>query len=482
MINIKYNRGIRFFWILYLGILILPACETGKVADKPNIIFILVDDLGWRDVGFMGSQFYETPNLDQLASQGMVLTNAYAACAVCSPTRASIMTGKYPARLGITDWIRPLYWRDTTVILNEYVGDSTRKLLCPPNPYWLDLEEYTIAEMLNQHGYSTAHIGKWHLGDEDYFPEKQGFNFNIGGCDIGQPPSYFDPYVNKLMPGGIPTLASVDSGEYLTDREADEAIQFIKSHSKGPFFLYLSHYAVHTPVQAKEQMIEHFKTKEPEEDQNNPIYAAMIKSVDESAGRITQALHDLGIAEQTLIIFFSDNGGHNYYTSNAPLRSGKGNPYEGGIREPMFAYWPGSIPTQSQCNIPISSIDFFPTLCQIAGVGIPDSLLIDGIDISPLLYSTGIIDRDALFWHFPHYRDYESVTPYSIIRKDNMKLIRFWEGRDELYDLDKDLSEENDLYDLYPSLAKELSRELDQWLEKTQARLPSPNPGYINPD
>ena len=377
----------------------------------------------------MGSQYYETPNLDRLAHNGMVFSDAYAACAVCSPTRASIMTGKYPARLGITDWIRPWYWRDTTAALNDYIGDSTRKLLCPQNPYWMELDEVTIPEMLKQNDYTTAHIGKWHLGDEEYFPEKQGFDYNIGGCDIGQPPSYFDPYIDKRMPGGIPTLAPRDSGEYLTDREADEAIRFIQENQDKPFFLYLSHYAVHTPVQAKKKTIEYFESKESDQGQKNAVYAAMINSVDESAGRIVQILEELGISNKTLIIFFSDNGGHNYYTSNAPLRSGKGNPYEGGIREPMFVYWPGSVPGQSHCDVPISSIDFFPTLCKLTGAIIPKNLSIDGIDISPLLLNSGQIERDALYWHFPHYRDYESVTPYSIIRKGNMKLIRFCAAR-----------------------------------------------------
>ncbi|MEA3476987.1 MAG: sulfatase [Bacteroidota bacterium] len=476
MAKLSWHHSI----VIFLFIYVFQACSNEE--KPPNIILVLVDDLGWSDVGFMGSQYYETPNIDHLAKQGMIFTNAYAACAVCSPTRASIMCGKYPARLGITDWIRPWYWRDTTVNYGDYIGDSNRKLLCPANPYWMELEELTIAEVLKNEGYATAHIGKWHLGDKEYFPDKQGFDFNIGGCDIGQAPDYFDPYVDRRMPDGIPTLTPRDSGEYLTDREADEAVQFIRAHSDKAFFLYLCHYAVHTPVTGKEDIIKNFKSKTPVNGQNNPVYASMIKSVDESMGKIVQNLHEMEIADRTIIIFFSDNGGHNAYTSNAPLRSGKGNPYEGGIREPMFVYWPDYVPGNSTCNTPVSSIDFFPTLCRIVGIDIPDKLDIDGIDISPLIYNKGKIERDALFWHFPHYRDYESVTPYSIIRKGNMKLIRFWEGRNELYDLDKDLSETNNLADTFPELSEELNQDIDLWLKKTMARIPRPNPAFQKTD
>jgi arylsulfatase A-like enzyme len=472
----------RFIWAFLLSLIILANCSQHGSTNKPNVIFILVDDLGWNDVGFMGSIYYETPNLDKLAGRSMVFTNAYAACAVCSPTRASIMTGKYPSRVGITDWIRPSYWRDTSNIVDGYTGDSTRKLRCPANPYWLELEEVTIAEMLKSAGYRTGYIGKWHLGDEGYYPEDQGFDINIGGCDIGQPPSYFDPYTNQLLPQGIHNLGHLDSGQYLTERLSDEAVNFIRAQEKQPFFLFLSHYAVHTPIQAEKRWIDYFQSKETAGGQNNPVYAAMIRSVDESIGEIVGVLDELGLNDNTVIFFFSDNGGHTHYTSNTPLRSGKGTPYEGGIREPLLVSWPGSIAEQSICRTPVSSIDFFPTLCQIAGVTIADSIIIDGLDISPLLLNTGQISERALYWHFPHYRDYLSVTPYSIIRKGKMKLITYWEGQQELYDLGKDISEETNLLTEFPGMAKALNMELEQWLNRTGARLPGSNPAYSDAD
>jgi arylsulfatase A-like enzyme len=438
----------------------------------------LVDDLGWNDVGFMGNNYYETPNLDKLATRSMIFTDAYAACAVCSPTRASIMTGKYPARIGITDWIRPLYWRDTSLSVGEYSGSASRKLLCPVNPYFMELSELTIAEMLRNSGYHTAYIGKWHLGDKGFYPENQGFDTNIGGCDIGQPPSYFDPYTSPLMPDGIHNLYSRDSGQYLTDRLTEEALDYIRSQGDGPFFLFLSHYAVHTPIQAKKKTIEYFRSRDPEKDLYNPVYAAMVKSVDESIGKILHGIEELAMHENTVIIFFSDNGGHTLYTSNSPLRSGKGTPYEGGIREPLLVYWPNRIQGQSVSSIPVSSIDFFPTLCEIAGLDIPDSIHLDGKSIAPLLFNTGSFERKALFWHFPHYRDYESVTPYSIIRSGNMKLIRYWEGDQEMYDLNNDISEKYNLSDSIPDIADDLNGELDRWLDETGAKLPIENAEY----
>jgi len=455
------------------------ACDNSSKHKQPNIIFILVDDLGWSDLGFMGSDYYETPNIDWLSEQGMVFTNAYAACAVCSPTRASIMTGKYPARLGITDWIRPYYLRgEKTIRPTEYLGDSTRKLLCPPNPYWLEQEELTLAEMLKEEGYTTLHIGKWHLGGQAYHPENQGFDYNIGGCDYGQPPSYFDPYVNKYLPDGIPLLPGRNKGEYLTDRESDEMISFINDHKDKPFYINMCHYAVHTPIEAKGQYIEYFKEKEKCEKQNNARYAAMIKSVDDAMANLIAALEQNELMDNTIIIFFSDNGGHNAFTSNAPLRSGKGNPWEGGIRVPMIFYWKDKVVSGSTCDVPVSSIDFFPTLCKAASVEYSDTLKIDGEDISPLFVESRSIKRNELFWHFPHYRDYEAVTPYSIVRSGQWKLIRFWEGKTELYNLGNDLSEKNNLAGDYPDKVNELNTKLDGWLNRVGAEVPVSNPMY----
>jgi len=470
-----------FFRILFFVTvsIVLFACKHIGDQDKPNIVFILIDDLGWTDVGFMGSEFYETPNIDELANEGMVFTNAYAACAVCSPTRASIITGRYPVRSGITDWIRPYYLRGEKLKRPvNYVGDSSRKLLCPPNPYWMELKEVTLAEMLKETGYTTLHVGKWHLGGEKFHPEKQGFDLNIGGCDYGQPPSYFDPYTNKRLPEGIPTLPAKIEREYLTDREADEVVNFINDHNNLPFYVNLCHYAVHTPIQAKEENIEYFKDKEKENDQDNPVYASMIKSVDDAVGKIVSALKKNNLLDNTIIIFFSDNGGHNAYTSNLPLRSGKGNPWEGGIRVPMIVFWPKEVSPGQICTTPVSSVDFFPTLCDAADLSIPDSLLLDGVDLSPLFKGNDLPENRDIFWHFPHYRDYESVTPYSIIRSGKWKMIRFWEGQTELYDLENDISERLNLADSLPDQVAAMNQKLDNWLTESGALLPVSNPNF----
>ena len=464
------------------------SCGTGrgkKENQHPNIIFVLVDDLGWRDVGYMGSNYYETPNIDELAGLSMVFNNAYAACAVCSPTRASIMTGRYPARLGLTDWIHFLDQEArksaaTGTHRKECIGGMDRKVLCPPNPYWMDLEETTIAEVLNANGYVTAHIGKWHLGPEKWFPENQGFDFNYGGADMGQPPSYFDPYHRDNERPGIPTLEPRKKGEYLTDREADEAVRFIREHKDTSFFLNLWHYAVHTPIQAKQEITEKYETKNPDGDQKNPKYAAMIESVDDAMGRIIQTLEENDLIDKTIIIFFSDNGGLIPVTSNKPLRIGKGFPYEGGIREPMFVYWPGITEPETICEIPITSVDFFPTICQMAGIEVPPGLEIDGKDLSPLLKGHDAFEREVIYWHFPHYRG--NIAPYSIIRKNNYKLIKRYEGREfELFDLDDDLSETYDLADSLPEKVNELNNLIEQWLQETNAKVPIPNPDYIEP-
>jgi len=453
--------------------------------EKINFIFILIDDLGWMDTGCYGSKFYETPNIDRLAAEGMQFTNGYAACAVCSPTRAAVMTGRYPARTGVTDWIHFRDFRGSRTNLNqknptEYVGGKNRKLLCPPNPFWMELEEITIAEILKPAGYTSCHVGKWHLGPDAWYPDKQGFDFNIAGCDYGQPPSYFDPYFRKGQ-GYIPTLKPRRKGEYLTDREADEAVQFIRRHKDKPFFLYLAHYAVHTPIQAKEELTEKYKNK-PLYGQKNPTYAAMIESVDDAMGKILSVLDELNLAERTVIFFTSDNGGLSNVTNNAPLRAGKGYPYEGGIREPLIIRWPGVIKPGTVSDEPITSVDYFPTICELASVGLPSDRAIDGVSLAEHLKSNGTksLNREVIFWHFPHYRN--DVVPYSIIRADNWKLIKRYEGKTfELFNLKDDLSEKNDLSDKMPEKVKELDAKLSDWLKATGAKLPIPNPDY-NPD
>ena len=451
-------------------------------ARPPNFVFILVDDLGWRDVGFMGSRYYETPHIDRLAARGTVFTQAYAAAAVCSPTRASILTGRYPARLGITDWIRA--HRDGGVLGPErknpegYDDDPAFKLMTPRNALFMQLGEITIAEVLKKSGYATGHVGKWHLGPDEFLPEGQGFDENAGGADIGHTESYFDPFLNEGAP--IPALEPRRAGEYMTDREADGACDFIRRNRDRPFYLNLCHYAVHTPLQAKEEAIARFKDKPPVDGQKNPVYAAMIKSVDDSVGRVMGLLDELGLAERTCVFFFSDNGGLHTVTDNSPLRMGKGFPYEGGIREALAASWPGTIPEGARCADRVLSIDFFPTIVRLAGLEIPADRTIDGVDLSPLLSGKKILARERdLFWHFPHYWWGDLVRPWSIVRSGPWKLIRFYEdGRQELYNLEEDESETKDLAATQAGLVDTLGRKLEAWLEETGAKLPRPNPGY----
>jgi len=448
---------------------------------KPNVVFILVDDLGWTDAGCYGSRYYETPNIDRLAQQGVKFTDGYAACAVCSPTRAAVMTGRYPARVGVTDWIHFRDFKGNRTNPNEksptdYVGGKNKKLLCPPNPFWMELDEITIAEALKPAGYVTCHVGKWHLGPDAWYPDKQGFDFNVGGCDFGQPPTYFDPYTNKRQ-GSIPTLEPRKKGEYLTDRESDEAVRFIKEHSDRPFFLYMAHYAVHTPIQGKKELVDKYKAKPPT-NQKNPTYAAMVHSVDQAVGRIMTALDEMEVADNTLVVFTSDNGGLLGPTDNAPLRSGKGYPYEGGIREPTIVRWPAAVDAGWECSVPVTSVDYFPTICEAAGVKLPGDRTIDGESIMPLLTQTGSIERDAIYWHFPHYRR-DDVVPYSIVRAGDWKLIKRYEGkRFELFNLRDDLSETTDLSGDMPGKVSELDARLSAWLDSVGAKLPIPNPAY----
>ncbi|MEK6481400.1 sulfatase [Catalinimonas sp. 4WD22] len=452
---------------------------------QPNIILINVDDLGWTDLACYGSRYYETPNIDKLAAEGMLFTNAYAAAAVCSPTRSAIMTGKAPARTGITDWIRARFQggtipADKTYTL-EYVGDSTNRLLTPANPLWMELEEVTIAERLQRKGYATAHIGKWHLGTEDWYPEEQGFDKNIGGCDYGQPPSYFDPYYNSERMPGIPTLPPRKEGEYLEDRLADEAVSFIKAHQNQPFFMYMCNYAVHTPIQGRPDLVAKYEQKDTT-NQKSPDYAAMVESVDLSVGKMMQTLKDLGKDENTLIIFTSDNGGLEVEiaTDNDPLRSGKGYPYEGGIRVPMIVRWAGQISAGSQNETPVISHDLYPTICEIAGLEVPKPELIDGVSLVPVLLKKQKLDRKTLYWHFPHYRQ-KDIVPYSIIRDGDWKLIKRYEGTTyELYNLANDLSEREDLSQTKIKKVRELDQKLLKWLEKVDARMPKQNPRYVS--
>ncbi len=453
--------------------------STHAAGSRPNFIFILADDLGWKDLGCYGSAFYETPHLDRLASQGMRFTQAYAACNVCSPTRASILTGKYPARLHLTDWLpgRP--------------DRPDQKLNRPTILQHLSLEEVTLAEALKQAGYKTAFIGKWHLGDKEFYPETQGFDLNIGGCQMGHPPSYFSPY-------GIPTLADGPKGEYLTDRLTDEAIRFIDQARGQPFLLYLSHYAVHTPLQAKPDLIAKYEAKAarnvppgPEfaldlgrrvlQVQNHPVYASMVEGLDVSVGRIFDRLTALGLDQNTVIVFTSDNGGlstaEGTPTSNVPLRMGKGWNYEGGIREPLLVRWPGVTRPGSVCDAPVISMDYYPTLLEMAGLPPRPEQHADGASLGPLLRGGTRPDR-PLFWHYPHYSN-QGGSPSGAVRVGDYKLIEWFEdNRVQVFNLKEDPEERHDLSPHMPEKAAALRQQLGDWRSAVDAQMPTQNPDY----
>jgi arylsulfatase A-like enzyme len=425
---------------------------------RPNVILVLVDDMGWTDLGCFGSGFYQTPHIDRLASRGMRFTHAYAACTVCSPTRASLMTGKYPPRVNITDWI-PGHKRPKA------------KLRVPEIDLQLALEETTIAEVLKEAGYATASVGKWHLGGPAFFPDRQGFDLNAGGYDKGQPPSYFSPY-------RIPTLQDGEKDEYLTDRLSREAVRFIEANKDRPFFLYFPHYAVHTPLMGKKEVVEKYRARaRPGAGQSNAVYASMVESVDDGMGLILSKLDELKIEDRTVVIFTSDNGGLLRSTSNEPLRAGKGSAYEGGVRVPLIVRWPGVAAPGSVCEAPVISPDLFATIAEIAGAkGVPAGT--DGESLVPLLRRTGGLRREAVYWHYPHYHP-GGATPYGAVRKGDYKLVEFFEdGRLELYNLKEDVGEQKDLAADQPDRAKEFRELLSRWRASVGARMPTPNPDY----
>ena len=455
----------------------LQAAALRNAPKRPNFIFVLLDDMGWRDLGCFGSTFYQTPCIDRLAAEGMRFTNAYAAAPLCSPTRASIMTGKYPARLGMTHII-------------QFRPNRKEKWLQPETARELPVSEVTIADALRRAGYATASIGKWHLGYENASAETQGFEVNIGGSQIAEPPDFFYPaWKGKpAEPGrpyrGVPIEGR--PGEYLTDRLTDEALRFIETHSNRPFFLYLSHYAVHVPVQAKQEMIEKYRGRTRAGDpQNNPVYAAMIESVDEGLGRIIRKLEALDIGRRTVIILTSDNGGldavdgpHTPATSNLPLRMGKLSLYEGGIRVPMIVKWPGAVRPGGVCHVPVISNDFFPTILEMAAVRQDPSNPVDGESLAPLLRRKGKPKRDALYWHYPHV-GYNNARPSGAIRQGDFKLLEFFEDdRIELYHLARDIGEAEDLHAKMPQKAVAMRARLHAWQQSVGARKLAPNPDF----
>lgn len=463
------------------------------MANRPNIILVLMDDLGWRDLSCYGSTFYETPNLDKLARQGMRFTNAHAACPVCSPTRASIMSGKYPANVGCTNYI------------DHGKGHPAKaRLIDAPYVKELPITETSLATALRDGGYQTWHVGKWHLGLEQNWPLKHGFDINIGGCQMGHPwKGYFSPY-------NIPTLPEGPEGEYLTSRLTDEAVKLIRNKTPAkPFFLNFWHYAPHTPIQAPQHLVDKYKEKAKrlrldlinpfvESDafpkdptgtrpikrrviQSDPAYAAMMETIDDSIGALMQVLDEIGEADNTIFIFTSDNGGlatsEGSPTCNAPLAEGKGWMYEGGTREPLIVRWPAKITADSTCTEPMTSPDFYPTLLEAAGLPLRPDQHQDGVSIMPMLTGKPQV-RGPIFWHYPHYGN-QGGTPGSSVRDGDWKLIEFFEdNRLELYNLRKDESESNNLADAEPQIRDRLHSLLKQWRDKMNAKYPTPNPDW----
>jgi arylsulfatase A-like enzyme len=482
-----------------LASMMMSCKQEPQKPQKPNVIFILLDDLGYSDLGCYGSKFYETPNIDKLASEGIRFTDAYAACPVSSPTRAALLTGKYPVKTGVTDWIpgRQAYAS----------GLPEDRWLSLPFNNELELKEITIAEALKENGYSTMISGKWHLGQDSVFwPENQGFDVNKGGYSMGSPnksersDGYFSPY-------GNPRLEDGPVGEYLTDRQTDEAIKFIEGSKDKPFFVYLSYYAVHNPMQGKEELIKYFQHKAdsmglsdiepfntdkewikmaPRGDfkeriiQSYPVYAAMIYSVDENLGKLFDKLRQLGVDKNTIIFFTSDNGGlstsEGSPTTNFPLRAGKGWLYEGGIREPLIIKVPGLTKSSSVSTIPVSTIDFFPTILALTNTS-DSKYKTDGVSLIPLITSGNIAERH-LFWHYPHYSN-QGGDPGSAIRLGDFKLIDDFEtGKQELYNLKTDISELHDISSANPEKTKELFTLLKNWRLNTGAKMMDPNPNW----
>ncbi len=462
---------------------------------QPNIIFILIDDLGWTDLACCGSPFYETPNLDRLRAQGMQFSDGYAACPVCSPTRVSVQTGRYPARVGVTNYI---------------AGSARGAVIEPDYVKHLPHEEHTIAQALGDAGYQTWHVGKWHMGGEEYWPEHHGYEVNVGGCDMGMPRyGYFSPW-------GNPRLEDGPQGEYLTDRLTDEAIGLVAHADDRPFFLHMAYYTVHVPIQAKPEHVTRFEAKaadlglneiepfrlgerfpcEHKRDrrvtrrllQSDPSYAAMVWSMDENIGRLLAAVEEAGRAENTVVFFTSDNGGlataEGAPTCNAPLSEGKGWMYEGGTREPLLISWPGVTEPGSTCDAPVTSTDFYPTFLEMAEADpMParsdgEVQPCDGVSLAPLLRGAESLGREAIFWHYPHYGN-QGGAPGCSVRAGDHKLIEFFEdGHVELYNLREDIGEEHDLAEDDPDRAEHLHGLLREWREDVGAKLPTPNPDW----
>lgn len=446
------------------AVVLTVATTTAFAADRPNIVFILIDDLGWMDLRVQGNQAVHTPNIDKLAGEGMRFTNAYAAAPVCSPTRAAILTGQSPARLAYTNHApdRKSFIPDDPVLLPASMHEH------------LPAEKVTLAERLKAEGYATAFMGKWHLsgggdGKPEYEPTAQGFDINIGGCGFGGPPTFFDPY-------RIPHLPPRKEGEYLPDRLADEAISFMGERAKDaqPFFLCLWNYTVHWPMEAPKALLEKYADhKGP--GLNDSRYGAMIEAMDAATGKVVASLDKLGLREDTLVVFTSDNGGYGGVADNRPLRDAKGDLYEGGIRVPLIVRWPGVVKAESVQDTPVVSMDFFPTLLDAAGVKLPttESDELDGTNLMPILRGTAPLESRALYFHYPNYAWHRSNRLGGAIREGRWKMIeRFDTGQLELFDLEADISEKTDIASSKPELARKLAGELRAWRQKVNARMP----------
>ncbi len=453
------------FFIIFLALQFCTFWNGLNAQEKPNIVYINIDDLGWTDLTCYGSSYYETPNIDRLVAMGVKFTDAYASASNCAPSRAGLLSGQYSPRYGIY-----------TVGTSERGKSKDRKLIPVKNKTILPDSVVTIAETLMKEGYITASMGKWHLGED---PRTQGFDINIGGTHAGHPKSYFSPYRNKNLKDG-------PIGEYLTDRLTNEGISFIESNIDNPFFLYMTYYTVHTPIQGKQDLIEKYRNKPTSKYHKNATFAAMVEAMDSNVGRLINTLEELNLTKNTMIIFTSDNGGLFTVSEQFPLKYGKGSYYEGGVRIPLIIRWDGKIKPNTISKIPVMNIDFYSTFLEVANIHPAKELILDGESLSPILFGKGQFINRSLFWHFPIYleasRGYNEKTgrdplfrtrPGSTMRYGKWKLHQYFEDNDiELYDLEKDLGENKNLVKVTPKKTKELLKMLDDWRAKIKAPVP----------
>ncbi len=482
--NVKRMKSITF-----LILLLLPVVMTGcsSKPEKPNILFIVVDDLGYKDLSCMGSEYYETPNVDRIAAHSMIFTNGYATCAVCSPSRASLLSGKFTARHGITDWI------------GAKSGESWRKakrytkMLPPDYLHHLPKEYVILPEALKEHGYRTFFAGKWHLGGQGFYPEDNGFDVNIGGYEVGSPPHgrYFSPFRDPKM-----TDRPEEKGMPLSMKLAKETVKFIEQNKDTAFLAYLAFYAVHGPIQTTHDKWKKYRDKAEARGiaaqgfamerrlpyrlhQDNPVYAGLVSQMDDAVGYVLAALKKLHLDKKTMVIFTSDNGGvvsgDSYSTNLGPLRGGKGYQWEGGIRIPYFIDVPWMHLRGRKNETPVTGADFYPTILDLAGIPLMPEEHTDGVSLVPLLKGDTIPSR-PLYWHYPHYGN-QGGDPASMIREGHWKLIHYWEdGTNELYDLNKDISEQHDFSARYPEITREMAGKLLGWLRSVNAKYPVPDP------